>query len=305
MLNRLLGFLLFLAIVAIVALNFNQILTFSQERMIYNSVQAALDVKNWEKAVDAYRGGLRQYPDNVPIALRLGWLYEQQHQPGQAEKIYRNILDKHPDNLQARIGLINVVKTDPLRINEAVDELRKAMKTNPEDALLLGQAGNLYKTAAENPAETREHIRNWLYDQARYYYELSLQGDPEQFQTNFNLAVAYQYMNRRELAAKAYCRAIVQQPDSCEARFNLGLVLSDMNFLDEAYRQMQRSVDLLSEGNDMQTARQVAQKAQNVKNSIYNNPERRGLTSKTHPAFLDPKCLLEEAPQSERTARSI
>jgi hypothetical protein len=53
----------------------------------------------------------------------------------------------------------------------------------------------------------------------------------------------------------------------------------------------------------MKRARQVAQKAQNVKNGIYNNPERRGLTSKTHPNFLDPKCLLEERESPEKASR--
>lgn len=295
--SKVLGLLFFAAIIAVVALNFHQLLTFSQERMLSNEAEKAIEARNWEKAIGVYRTGLRQYPDNTSVALKLGWLYEQNGQPGQAEKVYRNILDTRSGSLEARIGLVNVLKTDPLRINEAVDELRKALDAHPDNAVLLSQAGNLYKSAAENPGERRKATRKALYDYARYYYQLSLRENPKQFQTRFNLGVTFQNLGNKEEAAKAYCQSLVLSPDSYEGRFNLGLVLSDMNYLDEAYRQMERSVEIATERDDIGVARQVAQKVQNVKNAIYSNPDRHGLSSNGLPEFLDAKCLLKAKPE--------
>jgi tetratricopeptide (TPR) repeat protein len=298
MLKRALGFLFLLAIGAILAFNFKRILVFGQAHEIRQAAQPAVTAKNWEKAIQAYEKGWKQYPDNPSIMVRLAWLYQQAGQPERAEETYRGVLKRDPDHVEAAIGLANLIKAKPSRVNEAVVILRKALKANPTDARLLSQIGNLYKTAAENPAEKRESTRKWLYDQARYYYQASLKQNPRQFQTQFNLGVVYQSAEKLQNSAQAYCKAAIMLPDSYESRYNLGMVLSELDYLEEAYRQMDRSVKILVEKGDIETAQSMAIRVQHVKNRIFNSG-RQGLSSRTDPPFLDQACLVKPMPNAE------
>lgn len=292
MLNRALTFALFLIIAVIVTFNFKAILSFGRANEIERSAKKAIEAHNWEKGIQLYEEGHQHFPDNYDISLRLAWLYRQNQQSKEAEATYRAILERDPSRLEARMGLANLLKSDPKRVNEAITELRKALKEHPKNARLLASIGNVYKAAAENPDEKRAPIKKWLYDQARYYYEQSLKLDSRQFQTRFNLGVAYQNMDDNITAAKSYCQALTVHPDSYEARYNLGLVLSDLNFQDEAYRQMGRSVQILSDRNEMSMAQDLAIKVQNVKNRIFNS-NRRTMTGQEAPPFLDKGCLIQ------------
>lgn len=290
MLKRAIGFLLFLAIVAVLGFNFKRILTFGQAHEIKQSAQKAVDAENWEKAIQLYLAGQKQYPDNAAISQRLAWLYRKSNQPKLAESTYKAILKREPDNQDARVGLALLLEDEPGRINEAIIELRKAVKAHPNDARLLSQVGNLYKDAAENPAETRDETIKWLYGQACYYYQAALKINPRQFSTQFSLGVVEQKLNNLETSAKAYCQAVVLKPDSYEAHYNLGLVLSDLDYLQEAYRQMDRAIKILSEKGEIDTAQGLALKVQTVKNKVFNSG-RQGLSSHQDPPFLEKACL--------------
>lgn len=292
MLRRLLVFLVFCALVVAAGLNFKPILSFGKARLVETAAQNAINAQNWPKAIEIYENGLREHPSNTQIAQRLGKLYQHGGQTEKASQLYRSLLKADPDNLAAQIGLGQVAAASPEHFNEAVLTYRKALKQHPNNPELLFEIGNLYKTAAENPQETRATMRKWLYDQARYYYQMSIKSDPRQFQAQFNLGIAYQQQENLQPAAKAYCQAIVLNPASFEARYNLGLVLSELNYLEEAYRQMGQAVQLASEQTGEAGAMQLARRVQNIKNSIYNNTSRQGLSAKSKPEFLDEKCLV-------------
>jgi tetratricopeptide (TPR) repeat protein len=298
MFYRVISFLLFLGIVATVAFNFKALLSYGRANEIERSAQKALAARNWEKGIALYEAGHKQYPDNVEISMRLAWWYLKNNQPAQAEVLYRGILRQEPEHLEARIGLANILKQQPQRVNEGITELRQALKRYPHNARLLATLGGVYKTAAENPQETRESVRKWLYTQARYYFQESLKLDAGQFQTQFNLGVAYQNLGDGAAAAKTYCKALQLRPDSYQSRYNLGLVLSELNFQDEAYRQLARSVQILSERNEMAAAQKLALQVQAVKNSIYNS-NRRTLGEPGVPTFLEKSCLLQATTPSE------
>lgn len=291
MLNRALSFLLFLIIGVIVVFNFKTILSFGRANEIERSAKKAIEAHNWEKGIQLYENGYQQFPHNNNIALRLAWLYRQNRQDPQAEQMYRDILKREPDHQDALLGLANLLKNDPKRINEAITLLRKALKSHPKDARLLSAIGDTYRTAAENPEEKRKNIKKWLYDQARYYYQHSLKLDNRQFRTRFNLGLTYQNAGNDKEAAQAYCQAVILHPDSYESRYNLGLVLSNLDFQGEAYRQMDRSIKILSERNEMALAQDLALDVQGVKNRIFNS-NRRTLGEQEAPSFLDKACLL-------------
>lgn len=301
MLQRVLTFGLFLTIAVIVVFNFKPILSFGRANQIEQSAKKAIEAHNWEKGIQLYEEGARQFPENNNIANRLAWLYRQNGQPQKAEAIYRAILKREPGHQDARLGLAGILKNDPKRINEAVTELRKALKEHPKDPRLLAAIGNVYQAAAENPAEKREDIQKWLYSQARYYYQQSLKLNAKQFQPLFNLGIGYQNTGDNTAAAKAYCQALGLHPDSYEARYNLGLVLSDLNFQDESYRQMERSIKILSDRNEMAMAQDLAMQVQNVKNRIFNS-NRQTLGGQAAPSFLDKACLIPSVAEAPTAA---
>ena len=273
MLKSLLGFVIFGAFLALIAFNFKAILNFGQAQLIASAAQNSIQAHNWKKAIEVYENGLRESPKNQEIALELGWLYQQDNRMDQAVQIYRSILNVAPGNLNAQMGLAQVF-SNTSHFNEALIEYRKILRAHPDNPEILSQVGNVYKMAAENPQETREAMREWLYDFSRYYYQCSLKQDPKQFRAYFNVGVAYQQQKNLQPAAQAYCQALLLHPNSYEARFNLGLVLSDLNYLDEAYRQMGQAVQLASDQSGDQVAMQIAQRVQNIKNNIYYNSEK-------------------------------
>jgi tetratricopeptide (TPR) repeat protein len=292
MLRRLLVFLIICGLVVAAGLNFKPILRYGEAKLVEAAAQTAINAQNWTKAIEIYETGLREHPQNVEIAERLGWLYQQAGQMEKAGQLYRSMLQADPDNLPAQLGLGQIAAASPEHFNDAVLVYRKALKKHPDNAELLYQIGNLYKAAAENPKETRASMRKWLFDQARYYYQMSLRSNPRQFLAQFNLGIAYQQQENLQPAAKAYCQAITLNPASFEARYNLGLILSELNYLEEAYRQMGQAVQLASQQTGEEGAMQLARRVQNIKNSIYNNTSRQGLSAKGKPEFLDEKCLV-------------
>ncbi len=299
MIGRIFGLLLFLGCLALVAFNGKQILDFSVAQGLKNSTHGLVSAGNWPAAISEYERGVKSHPDNTGLALRLGWLYLRNNQPDKAEVLYKNILKVQPDSMEAQMGLANALQADSRRVNEAVDVYRQALKKHADNPQLLNEIGNLYKRAAENPDEKREPVRVWLYDNARYYYGYALKENPESFQGNFNLGVAWQNLGHQKSAAQSYCRAITLRPDSYEARYNLGLVLVDMDYLDEGYRQLEKAIDILRESGDMATAQKLATQVQQVKNSVFNSPDRSGLSAEISPPFLTQKCLLSQ-PEAEK-----
>jgi tetratricopeptide (TPR) repeat protein len=297
MMRKFFIFLLFLGVTAVVALNFKSIMALGQERIVSQQAGKAVEAKNWEKAIGLYQEAHREHPGNALIALRLAWLELMDQKPAEAEALYRQILKNDPDQLDAAMALGALLNADPKRVNQGILLLRHALKTHPHNPRLIAEIGNFYKTASENPQETREEKRKWLCDQAIYYYQAALKLDPRQFQTQFNLGVVNQSLDQLQPAAQAYCQAIMLNPKSYEARYNLGLVLNEQNFLEEAYRQMDSAVHVLGETGDIENAQALAVKVQTVKTRVFNSGQQ-GLSSKVDPAFLDKRCLvqpLEEA----------
>jgi tetratricopeptide (TPR) repeat protein len=294
MIRKFCTFLCLLGLLAVFLMNYKSLLALGDEHITSRKAEGAISVKNWEKAIDLYEQAYRTHPSNVAIMLRLAWLKTMAKQPEEAAALYREILRKSPGQPQASIQLARQLESDPKHINDAVLILRKALKVNPNDARLLQEAGNIYKTAAENPQETRKDTKKGLYTLALYYYQVSLRFDPQQFSTYFNLGVVNQQMDQDQPAAKAYCQAIILNPHSYEARYNLGMVLSQLNFQEEAYRQLNMSVQTLGE-NDMQSAQALALKVQTIKNQVYQSSGQ-GLQALTHPDFLEKGCLLEAKP---------
>lgn len=94
-----------------------------------------------EKAIEILKAGHAKAPSMSYLSYKLARLYLEKEQFRNAETIYREILESDPDNAMIRndlaVALIRLNKR-----NEAVEELRKAMKIQPD---LEGVEKNLVK----------------------------------------------------------------------------------------------------------------------------------------------------------------
>jgi|GEM_PF-2059260 len=292
--NILTSFILPGIIVGVLAFNYQRLLDYAQTVMLKNETQQAIRRGHWDKAVALYEQAWKAHPQVVDIGIKLAWLYQKNKQYKEAEGQYRHILLRFPTNLTARMGLIRLLKTQPERINEAVDQAKIALLRNKDNTMLLNEIGDIYNDRAQMPEESRESVREWLARQAVYYYQHSLEKNPKQFAPTFHLGVAYHGMKNWEAAANAYCEALLINPDHYQARYNLGMALSMLNFPDAGFRQLDRASAILAEEGRMDMAMTVAMNVQTVKNSVYESRERpksRIGSPETPPFLKHPACL--------------
>jgi tetratricopeptide (TPR) repeat protein len=292
--NLLTSFILPGIIVGVLAFNYQRLMDYAQTVMLKNEAQQAIKAGRWDKAVILYEQAWKAHPQVPDIGIKLAWLYQKNRQIKEAEGQYRNLVLRFPTNLTARLGLIQVLKTQPDRINEAIDQAKIALLRNKDSITLLNTVGDLYNDRAQMPEENRESVREWLSKQAVYYYQRSLEKNPKQFDPIFHTGVAYHGMKNWEAAANAYCDALLIKPDHYQARYNLGMALSMLNFPDAGFRQLDRASAILSEEGRMDMAMKVAMNVQTVKNSIYESREKPKSDlggSKIPPFLKHPECL--------------
>jgi tetratricopeptide (TPR) repeat protein len=292
--NILTGFVLPGIIVAILAMNYQRLLDFAQTLQLKNEAQSAIQSEQWDKAIALYGDAWKAHPQTEEYGLKLAWAYRQNKQLAESEAQYRQVLLRFPHSLNAQLGLIDLIKNQPGRVNEAIDQAQSALKEHRAQTALLNLIAGIYAERAEMPEENRESIRLWLSQQAAYYYSRSLEKNPKQFEPLFHLALAEHRQKHWKEAAMAYCQALLDQPNHYQARYNLGMALTAIGYPDAGFRQLDRATAILAEAGQMDLAMKVATQVQKVKNGVYESREKpkTKLGSPQNPAFLkNPACL--------------
>jgi len=256
--------------------------------------------------------------DASSTSVRTRWLSSQ----GMADSATAilNTVTRSPrleDTVRARLllgGLLqekNQFKEAILLYREALAQFQSAepKTTQRSEALradVLAALGNAFKLAGDNPDEQRTKLKSWLYDWSVYYYRQALQVMPRQFAHQFNLGVVYQVrpVETRALreqylvkAIRQYCNARYLAPSRHEVYYNLGLALVDYQAVEPGFRKLSDAVTLLSEGNHIQQAQQLAQQIQTVKNNQFLN----SASSRVDESSLDPwmqQCVRAEVPSA-------
>ncbi|MGE0201174.1 MAG: tetratricopeptide repeat protein [Candidatus Melainabacteria bacterium] len=222
-----------------------------------------------EQRLMVYEKGHQQHPGNLNIALKLAELYTRAEKHEKANVLYLHLLTDHADDMRVLVGYANLLKTDPRHLNKAIVYLKRAFKENPANPMLLYTLGSIYQSAAENPDETREPVKQWLYDWAVYYYRQAVRHDISLFDGWFGLGVVHQGLHHYNKAANRYCNALLLKPRNYEAHYNLGLVLVQLNRMEEAYPHFEEAIRLLSDSNRMLEAQSLAERVQVIKDQQY------------------------------------
>lgn len=296
--KRVLGFIILVALIGMGGLVFlfhHEIMSFSDNVLTARQNQDAIDTGNWADAIASYGDKVKDHPQNLDLAYTLGNLYLQNNQPAEAAEVFKNILAKDPSHLKATLKYGAILSQNPQKLRKALNLYRYVLKTNSDSAELLNALGDVYRMSAENPAEKRQTLKTWLTEWAIYYYRLASRTEPTYYEPYFNLGIAYQELKRLEKSATNYCNALILDPDSYAARYNLGLVLIDLGDTEQAYRELSQGVHLLADQGSPDAAHALAEKVQTIKNTLYNqnNVERDQLGAQTGQAakLLNPSCL--------------
>jgi tetratricopeptide (TPR) repeat protein len=294
--------LLFGGIAAGVVIYNKEITLFSETYQLKKDGQAAIRHKNWQKALEIYEKGAKAHPEDEQINLTLAKLYQAQGTEtalAQSEILFKDLIRKSPENVTPKLAYANLLMAQPLRQNDALAVLRDGMKSHRQNAKLFATIGDVFKKAAENPCEYRPKVQKWLYDWSIYYYRHSAKLNPKRYNTQFNLGIAYQQTNELDKAAKSYCQALILSPKKFEAHYNLGVVLSELKLVDEGYRHLTQSVELLREADRLEEAQALAEQVQIFKNTMYNNESIRGLSPQEIPEeILDKQCQIPSNTES-------
>ncbi|MCH9698778.1 MAG: tetratricopeptide repeat protein [Gammaproteobacteria bacterium] len=94
-----------------------------------------------QKALKSIQQLSDNQPNNTRLAFMLANQYQSAEQYEQAERIYRQLLKKNPDNPGFLNNLAVVLSYQPEKINDALKYSRKASKLAPESELLMDTYG--------------------------------------------------------------------------------------------------------------------------------------------------------------------
>ncbi len=157
----------------------------------------------------------------------------QLHQAGdvaQAEVLYRQYVQAHPDNAQAWYLLGAACQTLG-KLIEAEEAQRQAIRVQP------------------NHADAPNHLgvtlaRLGRYPEAADAFRQALRFKPDSAEVHNNLGLALKELNELDEAAAAYREALRLRPGSAEALNNLGVVLAAQGKPDEAAAAYQEAIRL-------------------------------------------------------------
>ncbi len=231
----------------------------------------ALRKQNFQKAIENYQKGLQLFPGHYGAWFNLGNIYVAYEDYYSAIDAYETAIKYNPHYVLARMnyGIISAEKLG--NFDEAIkqyDEIigikrklvyipfvfnnLRSYKTNI--GLAYYNKGVAYRQKSTYLDEDWEFHQQYLEEAIKAYEEASkiLKKD---YDTLYNLALAYHLNNDYNRAGLTYCKAIEAAPMNYEAHYNLAILLNHLKYYKEALSEMHKATTLLS-SNDGQSNRQ-------------------------------------------------
>jgi len=152
---------------------------------------------------------------------------------GEAEALYRRVLESHPGHAGA-VHYLGVIAHQTGRRELAIDLLRQATALEPDEAAAHSNLGEALRALGR-------------LDEAISSYRRALELQPDLAGAHNNLGLVLAEQGQIEAAIDAHRRALEIQPDFPEAQLNLGAALVRQNRLDEAVAAFRRALELRPE----------------------------------------------------------
>jgi len=183
-------------------------------------------------------------PTNTEQLLQQAQYYQQSGFLGNAEVLYKSILQsspKHPDALHY-LGLLYHQQG---RSDQALSYIEKSIQINHQDPVYYNNYGLVQAACDQLEEAARAH---------RQAVELDA-GYAEGW---FNLGVVYTRLKKPEAAEEAYRRAVMIRPDYIKALFNLSSILDLQSKRDEAREIIEKLLAIVPESPEVHNAMGLA-----------------------------------------------
>ena len=172
----------------------------------------------------------------------------------EAERIYRQILDRRPDDAEV-MSKLGAALAGQGRLDEMLSVLHRAVELDPDlveahnnlgaafrlQGRLDDAVAALRRALAINPDHASAHVNLGAalqglgqIDDAVASYRKAIAIQPDLAATHVNLGIALQGLGRTEDAVASYREALAIAPGSADAHLNLGVALRRLGRLDDA-----------------------------------------------------------------------
>jgi tetratricopeptide (TPR) repeat protein len=196
-----------------------------------------------QKAIESYNKALEFHPRHWKAQYNLANIYVVYEDYERASEAYEKALKIKPDLQMARIDHAIVLSEAMFNYDRAIDEYHKAIEIMPRLVYVPFIIDNKY-TSKHNKGiayynlglawrgksllagKDKMRVRQYLLN-AIEAYENSLKIN-KNYNTYYNLAIAYHVLGDFANAGINYCNAIDREPMNYEAHFNLAILLKSM-----------------------------------------------------------------------------
>ena len=165
----------------------------------YHLAMTELDLDNRYKAKEFFEKTLRIQPGYNGVSVELGAIIEWEQDFRKAIKYYEKEITVDVKCARAYQRLGDLYRSYEMDFEKAVKMLKKALELDPNHVPSLLNYGNTLFNMDQ-------------LGRAAEQFEMALQIDPEDLTANYNLALMYEYSNKRQLAIDRWKRFLKLKP---------------------------------------------------------------------------------------------
>ncbi len=216
-----------------------------------------------DKAIADYSAAYKLQPSR-DLALRLAAMNVRAGQTSAAIHIYRALLIEKPDDMNLRVELLQLMVKNN-QADEAIGDIERLLKAQPNNARLLVLAGDLFESkpeqavayyqralqadSANNRARTQlgaSLVRALKFQEALPVLSEAITREPNNYPAHASLATALFKLNQYPQAASEFIWLIKAKPEIAASYFFLGISfdrLGDCQQSTQAYQEFVRRAD--------------------------------------------------------------
>jgi tetratricopeptide (TPR) repeat protein len=184
----------------------------------------------WHDSLTLWSDTVKKSPDSYVAHNSLGGAYFGQGRIDEAIEELRLAIRLKPDHAKAHNNL-GFTYFSQGRIDEAIEEYKKAIRLNPDYAKARNNLGFTYFSQGR-------------IDEAMEEYKKAISLRPGYADAHNNLGIAYYDMGRMDEAIGEYMEAIRLKPDFVKAYSNLGAAYFSQGRVDEAIEEYMEAIRL-------------------------------------------------------------
>lgn len=219
-----------------------------------------------QNAIDYYNMALELYPEHFEARCNLGNIYVAYEDYYAAEDCYRKSINYNPRYTMARMNLGIVYAEKTGNFDAAIDQYQHIINTERRiweiplifsnkisskvnKGLAYYNMGVAYREKAIYETGNNEDKRVEYLQMAVESYNKASEILKSDYDTFYNLGIAYHLLGNFQQAGNSYCKAIHIEPMNYEAHYNLAVLLRHLKLYKQAIGELEKANILVSNSN--------------------------------------------------------